>query len=454
VLLAILLVAWATWGTAAAVAGRSRWRPRWTGPHPGWLTYETPHFLFYYAPGSILASDDRIVEFASQRERAWQYICSYLGIRDRRKIRFFVYDDNDVARRLIGRSAGFAQCTVAIIHARVTQTLGHEITHVLSRAITGRPPPNRVLDEGLAVWLDLSNRDKFEAASLVLLEGKLPSFAEMLEASKGEAEDWYVAAGAFVGYLCEAYGVERFKRIWASDSRRFSLDFKRVYGKTLQEMEAEWRAFLRAYLPGMAGIYWRIEDGKYIGPVVLYPDHSVRSARGKRLSCYNWRLTGSGLCIKWYSDRTVFTDGLRRGILKGRTLPKGKKVVLVRFQPPNTSTWKDVAGEYHWEEDGVRKGTVILYPDGTVRRHTGQKKPEYAWEVNDLGLEIRWASRTVLFPYRDPHGVYETYHRGRRIRLLPVRHKAATTAPKQVQSPQRPPGSQRQAGGAATELSK
>ena len=43
------------------------WKPEWTGPHPGWLTYKTNRLEIYYAPDSVLAKDGAIRKFAGQR---------------------------------------------------------------------------------------------------------------------------------------------------------------------------------------------------------------------------------------------------------------------------------------------------------------------------------------------------------------------------------------------------
>lgn len=232
--------------TAAGTPGKAKA----IGPHPGWKTYATKHFLFYYAPDSTLDKPGAVEKFAEEREAAHANICKYLAVRYEQPIRFFAYDSNEVARPLIGRDLGFASPSLGVIHSKVNQTVGHELAHILSRAINGREPPNRVLDEGLAVFLNQSNRNPFTEARNLIEANRLPTFAQMLENSKSKSkDDWYPAAGAFVGHLCQRHGVLRFKQLWGAKEATFAADFQRIYGKAIAQIEREWRDYVQSYTP-------------------------------------------------------------------------------------------------------------------------------------------------------------------------------------------------------------
>jgi hypothetical protein len=223
------------------------WKPEWTEPHPGWLTYATNKLIFFYAPDSVLSKGNAIQDFAVKRAAAYDDITKALQIQDGRKVKFFIYDNDTVAKTLIRQNAGFAQSTVGIIHTKVNQTVGHELTHVLSRAINGRPPPNRVLDEGLCVWMDHKPADHLAEGRRLLESNNLPSASQMIEMLGGKDESCYSAAGAYVGYLLTKYGVEKFKELWGSGKTSYDEQFARIYGKSQAEMDTEWRAFLKSY---------------------------------------------------------------------------------------------------------------------------------------------------------------------------------------------------------------
>ena len=245
----IFLVTLAVLAFQTPLWAAKRWKPKWTKAHPGWKTHRSKNFDFYYAPDSRITQYKFLETFVWRKEEGRRVICDYLQITDRRRIKIFIYDNNEVARKIIGQNAGFAQATVGIIHTRINQTIGHELTHVLSRAINGRPPPNRILDEGLAVFLDLTRRDYFATGQKLLREDKLPTIKQMLKQSKTRSEDWYPVAGTFVGFLCNQYGIKKFKRLWGSRERTFDKALRKVYKKSLRRIEWEWREYLRSYKP-------------------------------------------------------------------------------------------------------------------------------------------------------------------------------------------------------------
>jgi len=141
-----------------------------------------------------------------------------------------------------------------------TSTL-HEVVHVYA------PNQNRFLAEGLAVYLHQKlggpvafpnfGRPLGPAArrhSTVALE-KLDAIATPTRLElPGELDgrEAYLVAGAFVGFLIERYGLERFRRLYAmtpllprQQGGSGSLDrYRTVYGKSLDQLSAEWRAAL------------------------------------------------------------------------------------------------------------------------------------------------------------------------------------------------------------------
>jgi len=123
----------------------------------------------------------------------------------------------------------------------------HEIVHIYA------PNDNRFLAEGLAVYL----QDKMGG------NGAFPNFARNLNVSAlqrlsevnsltplnsvqtprplstvANQRTAYILAGSFVGFLTEKYGLPRFKTLYERG------DYGKVYGKSLQILEKEWRSAL------------------------------------------------------------------------------------------------------------------------------------------------------------------------------------------------------------------
>ena len=121
----------------------------------------------------------------------------------------------------------------------------HELTHLYAWNSFGQPY-SFLLSEGAAVY---SGMRIIEESSYLPIrafcagykkEGWLPVLAP-----KNELEDWrghnnnlvnYYSAGCLVGYLLETYGVEKFGQVY------HTLDYPAVYGKTLEQLEFEWKA--------------------------------------------------------------------------------------------------------------------------------------------------------------------------------------------------------------------
>jgi hypothetical protein len=123
----------------------------------------------------------------------------------------------------------------------------HEMVHIYA------PNENRFLAEGLAVYLHhkmAGNR-------------AFPNFGKSLDAEAGERlaqiesldrlnavrtprplgsvldeQSAYIFAGSFVGFLIEKYGLPEFRKLYESGT------YESAYGKSLWELEKEWRGAL------------------------------------------------------------------------------------------------------------------------------------------------------------------------------------------------------------------
>jgi hypothetical protein len=124
----------------------------------------------------------------------------------------------------------------------------HEIVHIYA------PNANRFLAEGLATYLHariganaaFPNFGK-SLASLARDEAaQVPSLAALdavrtptpLESVMNERLA-YIVAGSFVGFLIEREGLPAFRGLYESGS------YEKAYGRSLQALEAEWRASLK-----------------------------------------------------------------------------------------------------------------------------------------------------------------------------------------------------------------
>jgi hypothetical protein len=229
-----------------------------------WLSYESKYFIWHFTPD--YTHRDGIAEYAAIRDSIFEFNCGYLGVEVKEKIDFYVHE------RLSG---GHAEGWENTIFAHHGQSLGHEMTHVIAYNISQKRQKIRLLDEGIATWLNHA-KGKFDhhgaAWILYIQEYGLPPLSELActKAFKRQKPPPYYPASSFVGYLIENHGIEAFRELWTANAaypelyalledlrlsryfpfipgRRahFAATVRMTYGRDLDDLDTEWRNWLK-----------------------------------------------------------------------------------------------------------------------------------------------------------------------------------------------------------------
>jgi hypothetical protein len=110
-----------------------------------------------------------------------------------------------------------------------------------------------ILLEGLATWgagaYWLGDQPSFAAFVRPWLVGgaALPLATSYVGRPAGDMNTLYYEWASFVEFLIKAYGRERFDALYVSGSSDpGSADYQGVYGKSLGQLEQEWRAWVIA----------------------------------------------------------------------------------------------------------------------------------------------------------------------------------------------------------------
>lgn len=182
----------------------------------GWTVLETGHFTFLFSPKLTGFDPDA---FAARHEAAFARIAHWFGWEPDGPIRMIVWTGDEEAGAYGIPSLGFSLAQVSLIHARADQTVGHEMTHVISlRALR----PARIaglLGEGIAVYHDGRRGDRLKRARVAWVgrpaEAPRPSIRELWSDWSLASEKWgYPLAGAFVEMLVEKGGRDRFLELF------------------------------------------------------------------------------------------------------------------------------------------------------------------------------------------------------------------------------------------------
>lgn len=208
-----------------------------------WKKFTSEHFDFRYSPG--LKNFDGVA-YARQHEEAYEIISAWFGKKPEKKIIFFVWTDKAEANQAGMPELGFSRPDFNLVHARVEQTVGHEMTHVISAHALQPEVVVGLINEGIAVHHDQTSRDQFKLAKNALADAPPNQVPVALGALW---EDWsllpteisYPMAGAWVANLIEKGGKALFLEFFKDQSLAHA---RRVYGTDLQSWMDEFDAAL------------------------------------------------------------------------------------------------------------------------------------------------------------------------------------------------------------------
>jgi hypothetical protein len=225
--------------------------------------HSTGHFDIYFFPDSTAERD--IQKIAEQRERGFEKICEFLGKESSERILLVLFEDMDTKHRATGHQgmgAARGRQMIEVYGPEGKLDTYHETTHVLARSL-GNPPA--IFNEGLAVYMS----DRLGAPPLKNLGGGQSSLYARVRELK-EKNEWielkelmtypqigpsetrppvsYAEAGAFVKFLMETYGKDRFLQAYkelrnSPDQQVHQLNRKKleaIYGLPLEELDRQW----------------------------------------------------------------------------------------------------------------------------------------------------------------------------------------------------------------------
>jgi hypothetical protein len=226
--------------------------PAYAQTFAGWALLETPHFRLQFPPNPRVDAK----EFAEELERAHAQLQRILGGAPSGRINFYVWNTSAEAEAVLGRPLGFARPDLMLVHAAADQTRGHELTHVFVHHIFRPEATWRFIEEGIAVSLDMSKRDRLGMARQAVKEGGLQRpIVTRLWTSGGALDESvvYPIAGAFIDHLARTGGRERLFALLKNQAIEHA---RTIYGDDFERLVAEFEAQLTgaAATPDQTGL--------------------------------------------------------------------------------------------------------------------------------------------------------------------------------------------------------
>jgi len=205
--------------------------------YDNWNHFETEHFSFYFSP-DLTGVDVKL--YAQQHDEMFDYVTAWFKVSIERKSRFFVWGNKEEAHLAGMPELGFTMPEKYISHVGLSQTTGHELTHLVSHHAINPLVKTGLINEGIAVFLDGTGRNWLELAKEArMAQAKSRGTAEAVPLSVMSLWlDWdsqtvdvsYPVAGAFVNMLIEKGGRDRFLEAFKDQN---SKNFHKVYGSDL-----------------------------------------------------------------------------------------------------------------------------------------------------------------------------------------------------------------------------
>jgi len=211
--------------------------------------YETEHFRIYYPKGTEAEREIELI--ARDHEFRYHQLSRYLKVESRRKMGSYIYPSPDIKKRLMGARYTSVEDPIGYeMHLNYSgfphPVLKHEMAHLLSANFHPifKMSIRIGLHEGLAVaaaW-DEERLTPHQWAKAMEILGVFPSMKRLMGAVGFWTESTsraYMAAGSFVRFLIDRYGMERFKIAFPRGN------FEKAYGRGIDELTDEWRDFLK-----------------------------------------------------------------------------------------------------------------------------------------------------------------------------------------------------------------
>lgn len=223
------------------------------GALPG--TQQSPHYTFHYTPGDTVDS--------AHQEAFYDWDTAHLSLNLSTRIQYYKFIDAGQKRQLTGNAGhGEADPTTFSIFI-IWPWDNHETTHILTAQLG---TPCAMINEGIAVANQIDPLDDsytpawngqplHALAQQLLQQGTLPSLPSMAESDSFRALDSntsYPAAGSFILYLSDKYGVPQVLQLfpgatYTDPAATTEARFKQVFGISLTQAEQDWHAFLLQY---------------------------------------------------------------------------------------------------------------------------------------------------------------------------------------------------------------
>ncbi len=220
---------------ASAYAQKSAILFGFTKPTSKFDIVESKNFIFHF---QSLQDTEKTTKYTEEHEDAYKEISKFFKTELPKKIDFFVWDKRDDAKETLGKDLGFAVPIFCIVHAHKKQTIGHEMTHIISHYSATPIAKKRFINEGTAVYF---NQEKDNNEKLVKKWMKKSSMTLNIKDFWANGERYpevilYPLGGLVVKELIKEFGKKQYLEFFKNQTYE---NAKAVFGADLDTLITE-----------------------------------------------------------------------------------------------------------------------------------------------------------------------------------------------------------------------
>ncbi|HSW29512.1 MAG TPA: hypothetical protein VLH75_08535 [Longimicrobiales bacterium] len=224
-------------------------------PDSDWRSHESAHFSLFVRPGSFCEANR--VRLAEVLDDQYATTLDRLGITYSGRISAFLHASTaDAALGFEYGGLGYpatealrATC-LAPLGGQLFSLLSHEANHVIQWNAMGRPG-TYFMSEGLASAVMSTRFHGLGKESFwewtTSHASAIPPLSTLIDDAKWGGSDLeYRASVSFVAYLIERAGPAPIRQLFQVKSAQFPARLEVLYGRSLEDLERDWRAFCAA----------------------------------------------------------------------------------------------------------------------------------------------------------------------------------------------------------------
>lgn len=232
-----------------------------------WNLVSTAHFKFYFDKA---IPEDTKQGIKDAQEKNFEELAALMGLTEEDqqfKVSYWLFKDRSQKRKLtkVDTDAHVLSSLNAVFHLPKNAKGGQELGHLLTQKFWGFIPKTSnyslIIDEGFNYYIDdarFYNNSLTKEAKAALKQDNTLSIVNLIKRNDGEKihgvatgshqRNESIIAGAFVKYLIETHGIDKFQELWklaVKDNTAKASIFEKVYGTSLKKIDEAFMATLK-----------------------------------------------------------------------------------------------------------------------------------------------------------------------------------------------------------------